>query len=73
MSDIRVKICGLITPEAVTAAVDRSSAAACASTTGEAEPVVFERTAPLKEGLTKEEADEIKEKIEAAGGQVDIK
>jgi large subunit ribosomal protein L7/L12 len=27
----------------------------------------------LKEGVAKEEADEIKEKIEAAGGQVDIK
>ena len=28
---------------------------------------------PLKEGVPKEEADEIKEKIEAAGGQLDIK
>jgi large subunit ribosomal protein L7/L12 len=28
---------------------------------------------PLKEGATKEEAEEIKKKIEEAGGQVDIK
>jgi len=28
---------------------------------------------PLKQGVTKDEAKEIKEKIEAAGGQVDIK
>jgi len=39
----------------------------------EAKDLVEGVPTPLKEGLPKEEANEIKEKIEAAGGQVDIK
>ena len=39
----------------------------------EAKDLVEGVPTPLKEGLTKEEADQIKEKIEAAGGQVDVK
>ena len=39
----------------------------------EAKALVEEVPKPLKEGIPKEEADEVKEKIEAAGGQVDIK
>ena len=39
----------------------------------EAKDLVESAPATLKEGLPKEEADGIKEKIEAVGGQVDIK
>ena len=39
----------------------------------EAKELVEGAPATLKEGLTKEEAAEIKEKIEGAGGQLDIK
>ena len=39
----------------------------------EAKDLVEAAPKPIKEGVSKEEADEIKEKIEAAGGQVDIK
>jgi large subunit ribosomal protein L7/L12 len=39
----------------------------------EAKDLVESAPATLKEGLTKEEATEIKEKIEGAGGQLDIK
>ena len=39
----------------------------------EAKELVEGAPTPLKEGLSKDEAGEIKEKIEAAGGQVDVK
>ena len=39
----------------------------------EAKSLVEDVPKPLKEAVSKEEADEIKEKIENAGGQVDIK
>ena len=39
----------------------------------EAKDLVEGAPKPLKEGVTKEEAAKIKEQIEAAGGQVDIK
>ncbi len=39
----------------------------------EAKELVEGAPKPIKEGVTKEEANEIKEKIEGAGGQVDIK
>jgi len=39
----------------------------------EAKELVEGAPKPLKEGVTKEEAEEIKAKIEAAGGQLDIK
>ena len=39
----------------------------------EAKELVEGAPKPLKEGVTKEEAAKIKEQIEAAGGQVDIK
>ena len=39
----------------------------------EAKDLVESAPKPIKEGVTKDEAAEIKEKIEAAGGQVDIK
>ena len=39
----------------------------------EAKDLVEGAPTPLKEGLSKDEAGEIKEKIEAVGGQVDIK
>jgi len=39
----------------------------------EAKALVEEAPKALKEGVTKDEANEVKEKIEAAGGQVDIK
>ena len=39
----------------------------------EAKALVEGVPAPIKEGVTKEEAEEIKEKIEAVGGAVEIK
>jgi large subunit ribosomal protein L7/L12 len=39
----------------------------------EAKDLVEGAPKPLKEGVPKEEAEEIKKKIEAAGGQLDIK
>ncbi|MEZ0298519.1 MAG: 50S ribosomal protein L7/L12 [Candidatus Methylacidiphilales bacterium] len=39
----------------------------------EAKALVEGAPKPIKEGVTKEEAEEIKKKIEAAGGKVDIK
>ncbi|UCD65717.1 MAG: 50S ribosomal protein L7/L12 [Deltaproteobacteria bacterium] len=39
----------------------------------EAKELVESAPQPVKEGVTKEEADEIKEKIEAVGGSVEIK
>ena len=39
----------------------------------EAKAVVDEAPKPLKEGVTKEEADEIKAKIEEVGGSVEVK
>jgi large subunit ribosomal protein L7/L12 len=39
----------------------------------EAKALVDEAPSPVKEGVSKEEAEEIKAKIEEAGGQVDIK
>jgi large subunit ribosomal protein L7/L12 len=39
----------------------------------EAKDLVDGAPKPLKEGATKEEADKIKEKIEAAGGVIEIK
>ncbi len=39
----------------------------------EAKDLVEGAPKPLKEGVTKEEAAKLKEQIEAAGGQVDIK
>ncbi|MDE1170596.1 MAG: 50S ribosomal protein L7/L12 [Verrucomicrobium sp.] len=39
----------------------------------EAKALVESAPKPLKEGVTKEEADEIKKKIEAAGAKVEIK
>ncbi|WP_457597146.1 50S ribosomal protein L7/L12 [Hydrogenimonas sp.] len=39
----------------------------------EAKALVEGAPAPVKEGVTKEEANEIKEKIEAVGGSVEIK
>ena len=39
----------------------------------EAKELVESAPAPIKEGVTKEEADEIKGKIEAVGGTVEIK
>jgi large subunit ribosomal protein L7/L12 len=39
----------------------------------EAKTLVEDAPQPLKEGITKEEAAEIKEKIEAVGGTVEIK
>ena len=39
----------------------------------EAKAVVDEAPKPIKEGVTKEEADEIKTKIEEVGGSVEIK
>jgi large subunit ribosomal protein L7/L12 len=39
----------------------------------EAKSLVEDLPKPLKEGIGKEEAEEIKQKIENAGGQVDIK
>ena len=39
----------------------------------EAKALVDGAPANVKEGISKEEANEIKEKIEAAGGQVDVK
>lgn len=39
----------------------------------EAKGLVEGAPAPIKEGVSKEEADEIKEKIEAVGGSVEIK
>lgn len=39
----------------------------------EAKALVDGAPANVKEGVSKEEANEIKEKIEAAGGQVDVK
>jgi len=39
----------------------------------EAKELVEGAPKPLKEGVTKEEAEEIKAKIEAAGGQLDVK
>lgn len=39
----------------------------------EAKALVDEHPKPVKEAISKTEADEIKEKIEEAGGQVDIK
>ena len=39
----------------------------------EAKDLVEGAPTPIKEGIEKEEADKIKERIEAAGGQADIK
>jgi large subunit ribosomal protein L7/L12 len=39
----------------------------------EAKAVVDGVPSPVKEGVTKEEAEEVKEKIEAAGGAVEVK
>jgi len=39
----------------------------------EAKALVEGAPAPIKEGVTKEEAEEIKEKIEAVGGTVELK
>jgi large subunit ribosomal protein L7/L12 len=39
----------------------------------DAKAMVDSAPQPIKEGVTKEEADEIKEKIEAVGGSVEIK
>jgi len=39
----------------------------------EAKAIVDGVPSPLKEGVTKEEADEVKEKVEAAGGAVEVK
>ena len=39
----------------------------------EAKELVESAPSPLKEGVPKDEADAIKEKIEAAGGQCDVK
>ena len=39
----------------------------------EAKAVVDEAPKPLKEGVTKEEADEIKAKIEEVGGSIEVK
>lgn len=39
----------------------------------EAKALVEGAPAPIKEGVSKDEADEIKEKIEAVGGSVEIK
>ena len=39
----------------------------------EAKTLVEGAPKPLKEGVTKEEAEEIKKKIEAAGGKVEVK
>ena len=39
----------------------------------EAKELVESAPQPIKEGVSKEEADEIKEKIEAVGGSVEIK
>jgi large subunit ribosomal protein L7/L12 len=39
----------------------------------EAKALVDEAPSPIKEGVSKEEAAEIKAKIEEAGGQVDVK
>lgn len=39
----------------------------------EAKALVDEAPKPIKEGVTKAEADEIKAKVEEAGGQVDVK
>jgi large subunit ribosomal protein L7/L12 len=39
----------------------------------EAKELVESAPKAIKEGLTKDEADKIKEKIEGAGGQVDVK
>jgi large subunit ribosomal protein L7/L12 len=39
----------------------------------EAKELVESAPKPLKEGVSKEEADKLKEQIEGAGGQVDVK
>lgn len=39
----------------------------------EAKALVDEAPKPIKEGASKEEADELKEKLEAAGGSVELK
>ena len=39
----------------------------------EAKELVEGATKPIKEGVSKEEAEKIKEQIESAGGQVDVK
>ena len=39
----------------------------------EAKELVESAPKPLKEGVSKEDADKLKEQIEGAGGQVDIK
>jgi large subunit ribosomal protein L7/L12 len=39
----------------------------------EAKDLVESAPKPIKEGVTKDEANEVKKKIEAAGGQVDVK
>ena len=39
----------------------------------EAKDLVESAPKPIKEGVTKDEANEVKGKIEAAGGQVDVK
>ncbi len=39
----------------------------------EAKDLVESAPKPIKEGATKDEANEVKKKIEAAGGQVDVK
>jgi large subunit ribosomal protein L7/L12 len=39
----------------------------------EAKDLVESAPKPIKEGVTKDEANEIKKKIEGAGGQVDVK
>jgi len=39
----------------------------------EAKAVVDSAPAPLKEGVTKDEAEDVKNKIEEAGGSVEIK
>ncbi len=39
----------------------------------EAKELVESAPKPIREGVNKEEADKIKEKIEAVGGQVDVK
>ena len=39
----------------------------------EAKALVDEAPKPIKEGVSKEEADELKEKLEAAGATVEVK
>jgi len=39
----------------------------------DAKALVDEAPAPIKEGISKEEAEELKEKLEAAGGTVELK